>query len=413
MSAGLYLEFPDEAPCVVEKIDSTMNDNMQQTHTKKKLDKPVFLPFPVPKVSHLKSSLDVFIAEKTNNKEHLSIGDSTKKPLKKHLSLFPSAIPTASFSKPPTQDASKILWRVPRQIQAPVATMIKPISTDDKMDHKASLINQGTIRELTVARYGRIYKRKAPSKMGYQCVQSLEGYRFCKFCNANLPLTAFYATTKRYVCRRHHYRRVIQNIIKRKREDPMWVIAKRAWLKMNRVRFIFGYDKLRYDIGDMRSIFIALRDILPLSDIMPLCVPIDCDAPMRIANNIAVISSRAFSILMKLYSFVPYRSIYIAFVQRMNLLPRNFDVGCPSNPFHNSKYRRVDINVSDIFAEEYKKDPAVHEWSPENLAKTLIESQDHDVIAEFRLKDKVPWLECEGLPPGEAGKWVDGKPTDF
>jgi len=324
--------------------------------------------------------------------------------------LLPSTCkPNSAPEKKPIVP-SNILWKRNTQINPPVVSMIKPVAQDDKMDHKKSLINQGTIRELTVARFGRIYKRKAPSKMGYLCIQPMEGYRFCKFCNANLPLTAFYATTKRYVCRRHHYKRVIENVIKRKKEDPYWILAKTAWLKINSKRFYYGYDKIRYDIGDVRNIFLALKDIIPIYDILPVCVPIDCNQPMRVANNVAVISSRAFYFLIKLYAFVPYRSIYIAFVQRMNLAPRNFDVGCPMNPFHDPNFCRVDINVADIFAEEQKRDPVFTGWTPSTLAKALVESQDHDVIAEFLNDHKVPWLDCERLPPGEAGLWLDGKP---
>jgi hypothetical protein len=55
-----------------------------------------------------------------------------------------------------------------------------------------------------VARYGKIYKRKAPSPMNCIKLNCAPGLRYCKLCDAHKPLVAFYTAVKRYVCRKCH-----------------------------------------------------------------------------------------------------------------------------------------------------------------------------------------------------------------
>ena len=59
-------------------------------------------------------------------------------------------------------------------------------------------------KEIYVARYGKIYKRKAPSPMNCIKLNCAPGLRYCKLCDTHKPLVAFYTAVKRYVCRKCH-----------------------------------------------------------------------------------------------------------------------------------------------------------------------------------------------------------------
>lgn len=282
-------------------------------------------------------------------------------------------------------------------IVIPTLTELKTLQLDEeKMEYENILVDQGKVKELKVARFGRIYKRKVPSKLGYQCLQKLDGYRYCKFCNANLPLSAFYVLTKRYVCRRHHYLRVRKRLIELKSEQHHVNYATTAWFWLNSKRFILGYDKLRFDLGDIKNIFKHLLSHLPISTLKPFLIPIDFSLPLR-PRNVALISSKSAHFILNFLQLVPSRPLYIALVQHLNLFPKNFDVGNPDDPWHDPNYIRTDIDVAPLLADpEYKNN---------------YESQDKDIIIEFLKGASTPWLNCEVLPPGEAGYWKDGKPV--
>jgi len=334
----------------------------------------------------LKRSLDSFLTQ-TREEEH-----TTKKKTKSEFSF------TAASFNANTLDLSKVnsfFSLKPSMIHVPILTELKTLKLEDeKMDHSESLVDQGVLKEMKIARFGRIYKRKKPSKLGYQCLQKIDGYQFCKFCNANLPLSAFYVSCKRYVCRRHHYLRVRRRFLERAKEEDVLMLAYHNWHLLNGHRFWMGYDKLRYDLGDMRNIFQNLASVLPLHDIKPCLIPIDFGVPMR-PRNIAAVSNEASRFVLKFLTFLPSRAFYVALVQHLNLIPPNFDVGMPENPWHDPTYKRTDIDVPALFEE----------------LKTLpVEHQDVDVVREFLERASTPWLNCKVLPAGEAGYWKDGKP---
>jgi hypothetical protein len=86
---------------------------------------------------------------------------------------------------------------------------------------KPILQKEGEKKEICVARFGKIYKRKATSNIGYLARKCSPGYRFCKLCNETLPVSAFHVNVKRYVCKRHHYMMVKKRKIIRHEKDPM------------------------------------------------------------------------------------------------------------------------------------------------------------------------------------------------
>jgi hypothetical protein len=112
--------------------------------------------------------------------------------------------------------------------------------------------------------------------------------------------------------------------------------------------------------------------------ISPMIIPIDPQLPMR-PRNVAIVSSRAFGFAMKLFGFTCSRALFIAFVQKSNLLPPNFDVARPDDPYHDPTYIRKDYDLSRIFEEE-------------KLSQTVNEHQDRVILEELEKKDDVPWI---------------------
>jgi hypothetical protein len=233
----------------------------------------------------------------------------------------------------------------------------------------------GEDREICVARFGKIYKRKAPSSIGHLVKPCPPGYRFCKFCNESLPLSAFYTNVKRYVCKRHHYLRVIKTFRLKVMGKSGKQYYQDLWDKLSEYRYQFGYDKLRYDASD-------IKDLLDKSQvsmlIRPMLIPIDPQLPMR-PRNVAIVSSRAFSFAMKLFGFTCSRALFIAFVQKSNLLPPNFDVARPDDPYHDPYYVRKDYDLPKIFEEE-------------RLSHTINEHEDRVILEELAKNDDVPWI---------------------
>jgi hypothetical protein len=147
------------------------------------------------------------------------------------------------------------------------------------------------------------------------------------------------------------------------------------WDKLSEYRYQFGYDKLRYDASD-------IKDLLDKSQvsmlIRPMLIPIDPQLPMR-PRNVAIVSSRAFSFAMKLFGFTCSRALFIAFVQKSNLLPPNFDVARPDDPYHDPYYVRKDYDLPKIFEEE-------------RLSHTINEHEDRVILEELAKNDDVPWI---------------------
>jgi hypothetical protein len=247
----------------------------------------------------------------------------------------------------------------------------------------------GEDREICVARFGKIYKRKAPSSIGYLVKACPPGYRFCKFCNDSLPLSSFYTNVKRYVCKRHHYLRVSKTLKLKRMNKPGKQYSEILWERLSCYRYHFGYDKLRYDASDIKDLIDKSQISMVIS---PMIIPIDPQLPMR-PRNVAIVSSRAFGFAMKLFGFTCSRALFIAFVQKSNLLPPNFDVARPDDPYHDPTYIRKDYDLSRIFDEE-------------TLSQTVNEHQDRVILEELEKKDDVPWITGKPYSNAEVKKNV-------
>lgn len=211
-------------------------------------------------------------------------------------------------------------------------------------------LDQNT-RELKVARFGRIYKRKAIStSLVYKPPPCAPGFRFCRICNDVLPEEAFYTHIKRYVCRRHHYQRVRRSFLKRASgpDGDLVIAAEKAWIELINIRQMFGFSSAEYDRHDILDL-IAKTNI-PLS-VDPMAVPIDPTKPMR-PSNVAILRRKDKQFLMDLYSLTCSISCYIIFVQACNLIPPHADAGTPWDPFHDAEYMRKDIDVIPFLQKE-------------------------------------------------------------
>ena len=199
-----------------------------------------------------------------------------------------------------------------------------------------------------VARYGRIYKRKAHSKVGYAHIPCPPGHRYCKECQKPMPLDKFYTNVKRYICRHHHYLRVNKRFRERVLTSDYEKMAEMAWLDLFRLCPILGYPKAEYDRHDIKDLVINTK--IPLS-VIPRAMPIDPSIPLR-PRNVAIVTSANMSLLVKVYTMTCSRAQYILLVQSFNLLPPNADAGVPWAPFHNPDYVRQDIDVVPILEKE-------------------------------------------------------------
>ena len=229
---------------------------------------------------------------------------------------------------------------------------------------------------MPIARYGRIYKRKRPTVPALPATPCPPGTRYCTHCKKAMPIEAFYTTSKRYICRWHHYHRVAQRIMVRKQEDPFDDISERAWSDMQELATLVGYSKINYDAHDFRDLLEHLQ--VPL-EVDPRFAPIDPLLPMR-PRNLAIITRRDFLVLRDIAESTSSRAQHILFVQAVNMVPRHADVGIPWDPFHNPDYRRADIDVHAVLESERANPPLVPIF---------------DVLALHRERAKLPWPECK------------------
>ena len=205
-------------------------------------------------------------------------------------------------------------------------------------------------RVIQVARYGRVYKRKTGwYKRTVQQLGGPPGTRFCRFCEAHLPLEAFYTHIKRFVCRRHHALRVLRTEQKQDSEqDPTRKVALLMWDALKQVKDVLGYAHVNFDYADIRALLIHAG--LPFHMDLRLC-PIDPAHPMR-PRNVAAVTRTSFDLVMQTYTHMCSRGVFIAMVQHCNLFPKDMDVGWPERPRQDPTYRREDIDVGPLLAAE-------------------------------------------------------------
>jgi hypothetical protein len=241
---------------------------------------------------------------------------------------------------------------------------------------------------MTVQRYGRIYRRRNQTSITVR-KDGPPGTRWCRMCNAFQPVDAFYEKVKRYVCRRHHRLRVYeaQQRLKSKNTTPDLDCAASHAMSM----LIDSYDAIGYEQGqiDEADIRIIIKGSKMPLELRPIVCPIDPTIGMW-PFNIAVVSHAAFANIVNMYQITNSRALYVGIVQRCNLLPYNFDVSRHHDPFHDPTYRRVDMDVAEMFRTE------VDAGVPFTMDQTL--------IAEIESGGNVPWNSTSGAHEDDVAK---------
>ena len=290
---------------------------------------------------NMKTSNENIHQEKNKQSDEMEISECSRKIVNTNTKINTTM---ANFFAPlPIITTSSCVDPIPpKNIDNDVAMEdIKPHSTMTSLTTKNSDV-------WYIARYGRIYKRKAPSKVGYSHIPCPPGHRYCKECKKPIPLDKFYTNVKRYICRHHHYLRVNKRFRERVLTSDYEKMAEIAWLDLFRLCPMLGYAKADYDRHDIKDLVINTK--IPLS-VAPRAVPIDPSIPMR-PRNVAIVSSANMSILLKVFVMSCSRAQYILLVQSCNLLPTNADAGVPWAPYHNPNYIRQDIDVVPILEKE-------------------------------------------------------------
>ena len=263
-------------------------------------------------------------------------------------------------------------------------------------------------RDIYVARYGKIYKRKAPSPVNSIKLICKSGFRYCKLCDEHKPLVAFYTSVKRYVCRKCHKERVFSRFRQRTRQDVRIRWGVEMWNFASDHRIWFGYSKLEFDHTDLKDIVLNAK--IPW-EIRPVPCPIDPTLPLR-PRNIAILSHGAFHLLFDIWKHSCSRGSYIAFVQRCNLIPRNFDVASPCDPYHNPEYLRPIISVDALLLKEYTDMLMVGETHDHNMIQHM-RGVDIDATpsAPFFLDTAAAAATAKATDGADGGK-AEAKATD-
>jgi hypothetical protein len=269
----------------------------------------------------------------------------------------------------PVNDDMRSFFKLLRVPPSPFCTKKPPIEAAPSTSNDDTTTNNNNAGNIIhVARYGKIYKRKASSSvqgLKFKCTATT---RYCKLCDAHKPLDAFYTSSKRFVCKRCHYERVNSYRYARYLENDDELRAETVWDNCLSSRIWFGYEKLRFDLTSIKDIIVGAK--IPW-ELRPHACPIDPSLPMR-PRNVAILSYTAYSLLLKVWKHTCSRGTYIGLVQRSNMVPRNFDIAFPSTPFHNPDYLRPIIDVGPILLEE------------QSNAVTAMETIDHSFMQHLR-----------------------------
>jgi hypothetical protein len=225
---------------------------------------------------------------------------------------------------------------------------------------------------IQVARYGRIYKRKNNAQHPRNFYsRAPEGTRFCRFCKGFLPLCAFYTHIRRYVCKRHHAERKYATETIRITADIVTDVLVAMLDELQNSADILGYPYGTFSEQDIRSLMIHTG--IPFSMSVRI-MPIDPSIPMR-PRNVAIVGTQTCKLIMKCYSHMCSPALYIASVQRCNLIPRNMDPLWPQNPLHDPDYRRVDIDTGPLLLAELQGGDATLDCVDRTRMETLIEAE--------------------------------------
>jgi hypothetical protein len=230
-------------------------------------------------------------------------------------------------------------------------------------------------RLLQVARYGRIYRRKSTSYWRYGSApftNAPPGMRYCRFCKGYQPLSAFYTKVRRYICRKHHAERVRQIGRRLAEADPSEAVVDQCYSHFcNKALPLLGRHTALLDRTALRQL--VLNAGIPWG-CTPCPLPIDPDE-QPIGRNVALVTHVSMQLILKVYGHTCSRALFIAHVQRCNLLPPTFDTARPDAPLHDPTYVRQDIDVGPLLAEEAVGGALAHESADREAIEALLDEE--------------------------------------
>jgi len=95
---------------------------------------------------------------------------------------------------------------------------------------------------------------------------------------------------------------------RRWQKDPTNLLSSEMWFAIADVRHFLGYYHVDFDFLDMRALVIHCG--IPFA-MRPRILPIDPSLPLR-PRNVAIVSKRAFDLIVRTYTYMCSRALFIA-----------------------------------------------------------------------------------------------------
>ena len=87
-------------------------------------------------------------------------------------------------------------------------------------------------------------------------VPDLDNHRFCRACQASLPVEAFPPGKRRYLCRRHNWLRNKKPSMDRARADPRKKLLRALWRRSwSDAKLAFGHPRIALKMGEITQAF--------------------------------------------------------------------------------------------------------------------------------------------------------------
>jgi len=115
-------------------------------------------------------------------------------------------------------------------------------------------------------------------------VPDRDNLRFCRACQATLPVAAFPSGKRRYLCRRHTWERIKQPSKQRALADPrrrcLWVIWKRCWTDAKKA---FGHTRIALQQRDIAQALSGLD--WSIASVVSKCVLLDTTSVLQVSGS--------------------------------------------------------------------------------------------------------------------------------
>ena len=129
-------------------------------------------------------------------------------------------------------------------------------------------------------------------------VPDLDNRRFCRACQASLPVEAFPPGKRRYLCRRHNWLRNKKPSMDRARADPRKKLLRALWRRSwSDAKLAFGHPRIALKMGEIAQAF--EKHEWPQESAIAL-VPANPTQLLSL-NNLVVVESNARRQLLRAY----------------------------------------------------------------------------------------------------------------